>query len=222
MHLHDVRDGKNRIKAFPWWVRNVTSLSLARAEISVLCPSLCAPQEHSAGGILWHHSPKPAWMNLHGNLLLPRENLGPGWAQHGAGYELSTVGGVQATNRGSAWEYDPLPLLPESPPGRAEAPPEPQQEQLLSIPLSRYFPCQATAGTPCAPCLPPLPLLPFLWILEKSLWQHRLNSPLPSLEDVSVVFQERALEPWAADMHVATDALCCLPKAHPVCAPTSG
>lgn len=57
----------------------------------------------SAGDILWYHSPKPAWMNLYGNLLLPKGNLGPGWAQHGAGYELSTVGEVQGTNWGVSW-----------------------------------------------------------------------------------------------------------------------
>lgn len=78
---------------------------------------------------------------------------------------------------------------------------------------------------------PPIPLLcpcchlPFLWVPQQSPWQHRLNSLLPGPEpvpDSSVVFQEPAPEPWAADKHVATDGLCYLLKAHPVCAPKSG
>lgn len=66
-------------------------------------------------------------MNLYGNVLLPMGNLGIGWAQHGAEYELGTVGGVQGTNRGVSFFFDPLPLPPESPSGRAETPSVPQE-----------------------------------------------------------------------------------------------
>lgn len=148
----------------------------------------------------------------------------PGWAQHGAGYKLSNVGGVQGTNWVQALEYVPL----HSPQNPLQA----GQRHLQSHSRSS-FSLSLCSGTFLAKRQPgyhvlPVPLLcpccpvPLLWVPEQSPWQHRLNSTLPSLADSSVVFQEPAPEPWAADMHVATDALCRLPKAHPVCAPTSG
>ena len=108
-----------------------------------------------AGGTMWCHSSKPAWMSLWRNVLLPTENQGQaGCGQCGAEYQLGTEAAVQDTSWGSAWEYGPLLLPPKSPAGRAEALPKQWQERLPSGPLPRHFPCQEAAGTPRPPLSP--------------------------------------------------------------------